>query len=89
MVTVNKGIYIVIYTIGGIYSLATMCLKGTHSCVDFMDVTVGNVPVRQVRPFQVGQRVVVWSVDISTTYLVIWLGYNAVLIIKDKGSFSM
>ena len=34
----------------------------THSCVDFMDVTMGDVPVRHVRPFQVGQRVAIWSV---------------------------
>ena len=29
-------------------SLATVCLKGAFSCVDFMDVIMGDIPVKPV-----------------------------------------
>ena len=28
-----------------IYNLTTLCLNGTLSCVDFMDVIMGDIPI--------------------------------------------
>ena len=28
-----------------IYNLTTLCLKGTLQCADFMDVTMGDIPI--------------------------------------------
>ena len=34
---------ILLFSLKVLYNVATLCLSGTLSCVDFMDVTMGNV----------------------------------------------
>ena len=34
-----------VYYLAYLYNLSTLCLNGTLSCVNFMDVTMGDIPV--------------------------------------------
>ena len=42
-------------TICAIYNIATLCLNGTLSCVDFMAVIMGDIPIMVVIKAGVGR----------------------------------